>query len=182
MKRKLNKHDVPQETDPNPNDTAQTTQFNDLGLDARLLQAALREKYFKPTPVQVKAIPLALEGKDILGKWRFLLLNKVRINKFQHALKPARAKPLPMSSPSFNRSSPESPALCPNKQLQRSFLSQLASFPARFPKSLRPSPHTAVRRLGSRIWRKEKMTKYNAHDWQIRQMLLLPLQDGLLHM
>ncbi len=68
MKRKLNKHDVPQETDPNPNDTAQSTQFNDLGLDARLLQAALREKYSKPTPVQVKAIPLALEGKDILGK------------------------------------------------------------------------------------------------------------------
>jgi len=71
MKRKLNKLDVPQETDPNPNDTAQSaqsTQFNDLGLDARLLQAALREKYSKPTPVQIKAIPLALEGKDILGK------------------------------------------------------------------------------------------------------------------
>ena len=68
MKRKLNTHDVPQETDPSPNDTAQSAQFNDLGLDARLLQAALREKYSKPTPVQVKAIPLALEGKDILGK------------------------------------------------------------------------------------------------------------------
>jgi len=68
MKRKLNKHDIPEKTDSNPNETAQSAQFSDLGLDARLLQAAVGEKYSKPTPIQVKAIPLALEGKDILGE------------------------------------------------------------------------------------------------------------------
>ena len=65
MKRKLNEHDVPDGTDASPNETAQ---FNDLGLDPRLLQAVVDEKYSKPTAIQVKAIPLALEGKDILGK------------------------------------------------------------------------------------------------------------------
>jgi ATP-dependent RNA helicase DDX56/DBP9 len=65
MKRKLNTHDIPDGTDANSNGIAQ---FSDLGLDARLLQAAVGEKYTKPTAVQVKAIPLALEGKDILGK------------------------------------------------------------------------------------------------------------------
>ena len=70
MKRKLNKRDIPEETDASPNETAQ---FSDLGLDARLLQAVVGEKYSKPTPIQVKAIPLALEGKDILGEWGFVL-------------------------------------------------------------------------------------------------------------
>jgi len=65
MKRKLNEHDVPKETDTSPNEMVQ---FTDFGLDARLLQAVVGEKYSKPTPVQVKAIPLALEGKDILGE------------------------------------------------------------------------------------------------------------------
>lgn len=68
MKRKLNTHDIPKETDTSTNHTGPTTQFSDLGLDARLLQAVIGEKYSNPTPVQVKAIPLALEGKDILGK------------------------------------------------------------------------------------------------------------------
>ena len=68
MKRKLNTHDIPDGTDASPNEIAQSAQFSDLGLDARLLQAVVGEKYSKPTAIQVKAIPLALEGKDILGK------------------------------------------------------------------------------------------------------------------
>jgi len=119
MKRKLNKHDIPEETDANPNEPTQSTQFSDLGLDARLLQAAIGEKYSKPTPVQVKAIPLAIEGKDILGEYRFVLSSKFPINKFQRALKLVQAKPLHMSSPSFNRSSPESLVLRSNKQQLR---------------------------------------------------------------
>lgn len=68
MKRKLNSDNVPSaqtraEKDP-PGGT-----FEDLKLDPRLLQAVLKEKYLKPTPVQAAAIPLALEGKDILGEW-----------------------------------------------------------------------------------------------------------------
>jgi ATP-dependent RNA helicase DDX56/DBP9 len=42
--------------------------FVDLGLDSRLLQAVVKQKFSHPTLVQAKTIPLALEGKDILGE------------------------------------------------------------------------------------------------------------------
>lgn len=41
--------------------------FSNLGLDARLLQGIAKLNFAHPTLVQAKAIPLALEGKDILG-------------------------------------------------------------------------------------------------------------------
>lgn len=62
MKRKLNEGDVPTPVPTQPN-------FEDLGLDARILQAIAAEEGFNlPTPVQAQAIPLALEGRDILGQ------------------------------------------------------------------------------------------------------------------
>ncbi len=69
MKRKLNEDDVP---------TAVTvskignhaSSFSTLGLDFRLLQAVAKENFSSPTLVQARAIPLALEGKDILGTHR----------------------------------------------------------------------------------------------------------------
>ena len=80
MKRKLNDQDVPEvaetatdvETEveekvEKKTPTAKT--FAELGLDARLLQAINKEKFAAPTPVQARAIPLALSGKDILGKF-----------------------------------------------------------------------------------------------------------------
>ncbi|TDZ30825.1 ATP-dependent RNA helicase DBP9 [Colletotrichum spinosum] len=42
--------------------------FADLGLDTRLVQAVAAEKFQEPTPVQQKAIPLALDGKDVVAK------------------------------------------------------------------------------------------------------------------
>lgn len=66
-KRKLNEHDTPQET-PGTDARPDLTSFESLGLDARLLQAIAKEKYSAPTPVQVKAVPLALEGCDILAR------------------------------------------------------------------------------------------------------------------
>lgn len=74
MKRKLNDQDVPEVAEPvteveekveKTTPTAKT--FAELGLDARLLQAINKEKFAAPTPVQARAIPLALLGKDILG-------------------------------------------------------------------------------------------------------------------
>ncbi|KPM44862.1 ATP-dependent RNA helicase DBP9 [Neonectria ditissima] len=44
------------------------TSFVELGLDARLLQAIAQQKFAKPTLVQRKAIPLALNGQDVLAK------------------------------------------------------------------------------------------------------------------
>lgn len=41
--------------------------FNDLGLSAALLKAISEKGYTKPSPIQEKAIPLILEGKDILA-------------------------------------------------------------------------------------------------------------------
>lgn len=73
MKRKLDANDV-----PSPEAKAaeeQDADFETLNLDPRLRQALIKEKFTKPTPVQAKAIPLALEGKDILGK---LSLNTIQ--------------------------------------------------------------------------------------------------------
>ncbi|KAK7203208.1 P-loop containing nucleoside triphosphate hydrolase protein [Myxozyma melibiosi] len=42
--------------------------FDSMGLDQRLIQAIARLQFAEPTLVQEKAIPLALEGKDILAR------------------------------------------------------------------------------------------------------------------
>ncbi|KAF8473980.1 P-loop containing nucleoside triphosphate hydrolase protein [Kalaharituber pfeilii] len=44
------------------------TTFQNLGLDPRLLQGIAKLEFAHPTAVQAKAIPLALEGKDILAR------------------------------------------------------------------------------------------------------------------
>ncbi|KAI9852754.1 MAG: ATP-dependent DNA/RNA helicase [Thelocarpon superellum] len=67
MKRKLDEDNVPMETSSYSPSSSQTT-FSNLGLDSRILQGVLKEQYPKPTPVQAAAIPLALEGKDILAR------------------------------------------------------------------------------------------------------------------
>ena len=41
-------------------------QFSELGLHERLLKAIEKQEFSEPTPVQVKAVPIALEGKDLL--------------------------------------------------------------------------------------------------------------------
>ena len=43
------------------------TQFSDLGLAAPLLRALSQEGYETPTPIQTKAIPFVLAGRDLLG-------------------------------------------------------------------------------------------------------------------
>ncbi|KAL2856188.1 P-loop containing nucleoside triphosphate hydrolase protein [Aspergillus pseudodeflectus] len=71
MKRKLDANDVPSPEAPDTKDHTETDNiegFESLNLDPRLRQALVKEKFSKPTPVQAKAIPLALEGKDILAR------------------------------------------------------------------------------------------------------------------
>ena len=41
--------------------------FDNLGLSADLLATVAREGYTEPTPVQASAIPLVLDGRDVLG-------------------------------------------------------------------------------------------------------------------
>jgi len=59
--------EVEQSTEPAQNQEEETS-FVDLGLDPRLLQAIAQQKFAKPTLVQRKAIPLALNGQDVLAK------------------------------------------------------------------------------------------------------------------
>ncbi|KAL4933292.1 ATP-dependent DNA/RNA helicase [Aspergillus undulatus] len=71
MKRKLDANDVPSPEPTEVNkvkDVYDAEDFENLSLDPRLRQALVKEKFSKPTPVQAKAIPLALEGKDILAR------------------------------------------------------------------------------------------------------------------
>ena len=42
-------------------------QFRDLGLKAPILKALEEQGYVKPSPIQEKAIPPALQGRDVLG-------------------------------------------------------------------------------------------------------------------
>lgn len=83
MKRKLDPNGVPAEQ------AAQsvTPSFEDLKLDARLLQAVAKEKFTQPTLIQSEAIPLALAGKDILG-----LSLAAQESDFMLTSFPARAK------------------------------------------------------------------------------------------
>ena len=41
--------------------------FETLSIDPRYLKALKAQKIVKPTPIQAQAIPLALEGRDVLG-------------------------------------------------------------------------------------------------------------------
>ncbi|KAK4252425.1 hypothetical protein C7999DRAFT_10126 [Corynascus novoguineensis] len=77
MKRKLDKNGEPvaatPETDTKPSQSDKQAaeaepSFADLGLDPRLVQAVAKQSFEKPTLVQRKAIPLALQGQDVLCK------------------------------------------------------------------------------------------------------------------
>ncbi len=72
MKRKLNHNHAPAVVTEHAAHSARPSSapspsFEDLKLDARLLQAITKENFTKPTQVQSEVVPLALAGKDILG-------------------------------------------------------------------------------------------------------------------
>ena len=53
-------------TEPEPTET--TGDFASLGLDARLVKALAGLGYEEPTPIQRRAIPPLLEGRDLIGQ------------------------------------------------------------------------------------------------------------------
>jgi ATP-dependent RNA helicase DDX56/DBP9 len=82
-KRKLNEKDVPEASQPSspvaepstsisksekPLKSTDETTFSSLNLEPRLLRGIRDQKWSSPTFVQKEAIPLALEGKDILAR------------------------------------------------------------------------------------------------------------------
>lgn len=74
MKRKLNQDDVPI-ADSSSNASQVSPAFKIMELDPRLLQAVAKEGFSSPTLVQSKAIPLAIEGKDLSGTSEFSSLS-----------------------------------------------------------------------------------------------------------
>ena len=71
MKRKLDVNDVPapaEEVEKVEKKKQDVSTFAGLGLDSRLLQAISKQNFSTPTLVQSKAIPLALEGRDVLAR------------------------------------------------------------------------------------------------------------------
>jgi len=50
-----------------PQTQATGTGFNGLGIAPKLLESLERNNYSEPTPIQSKAIPIAIEGKDVIG-------------------------------------------------------------------------------------------------------------------
>lgn len=68
MKRKLDENDAPSVEVADAE--IKEPSFADFGLDSRLLQAISTQRYKTPTTIQQKAIPLALEGQDIIAKAR----------------------------------------------------------------------------------------------------------------
>jgi ATP-dependent RNA helicase RhlE len=50
---------------PKPN--AVGTGFHGLGIAPKLLESLERNRFDQPTPIQAKAIPVAIEGKDVIG-------------------------------------------------------------------------------------------------------------------
>lgn len=44
--------------------------FNEMGIDDRILMGVLKQSWLEPTAIQETAIPLILEGRDILAKAR----------------------------------------------------------------------------------------------------------------
>lgn len=87
MKRKLNQDDVPTPVSSPPKKQAEPS-FRIFGFDPRLLQATVKEGFNAPTLVQIKAIPLALEGKDILG----MRPRRTTIEELANTCQPVRAK------------------------------------------------------------------------------------------
>ncbi|EPE31673.1 P-loop containing nucleoside triphosphate hydrolase [Glarea lozoyensis ATCC 20868] len=68
MKRKLDANDVPAPAEGEEKVKQDVSTFSGLGLDSRLLQGISKQNFQAPTLVQSKAIPLALEGRDVLAR------------------------------------------------------------------------------------------------------------------
>src|SRR3954468_8531236 len=59
---------VPAQTDPAPEQQVPAqSRFDTLPLDAKLLRAVADQGYAFMTPIQAKAIPLVLQGRDVMG-------------------------------------------------------------------------------------------------------------------
>ncbi len=52
---------------PTENSVAEPPRFDQFGLDPAVLQALSDQGYVHPTPIQAQAIPIVLQGRDVMG-------------------------------------------------------------------------------------------------------------------
>ncbi|KAH6824423.1 P-loop containing nucleoside triphosphate hydrolases superfamily protein [Perilla frutescens var. hirtella] len=94
--------------------------FEELGLDARLVRALSKKSIEKPTPIQCVAIPLILEGKDLVAR------AKTGSGKTLAYLLPLLQK-LFADSPSKTNLAPAALILVPTRELCQQVYSEVTS-------------------------------------------------------
>ncbi|CAA0817219.1 DEAD-box ATP-dependent RNA helicase 16 [Striga hermonthica] len=101
-----------------PNEEEQS--FEELGLDSRLIRALSKKSIEKPTPIQLVAIPLILEGKDVVAR------AKTGSGKTLAYLLPLLQK-LFAESPSKKNLAPAAFILVPTRELCQQVYSEVMS-------------------------------------------------------
>jgi len=123
------------------------THFSDLGLNKVLLSSIVAQGYDTPTPIQTKAIPLVLEGRDLIG------LAQTGTGKtaafglplVQHLLDDPKGRPLPKSVKSL--------ILAPTRELANQIAASLNGYVRDTPLKVTvvvggASINTQIRKLG----------------------------------
>ena len=55
------------DTTPHPEQTLEPVRFDSFGLSPDILRALNDQGYVHPTPIQEQAIPVVLQGRDVMG-------------------------------------------------------------------------------------------------------------------
>lgn len=95
--------------------------FENLGLDGRLIRALNKKKILKPTPIQRVAIPLILEGKDVVAR------AKTGSGKTFAYLLPLLQKLFSASEESKKKLAPSAIVLVPTRELSQQVYKEVRS-------------------------------------------------------
>ncbi|KAM5574506.1 DEAD-box ATP-dependent RNA helicase 16-like [Rosa sericea] len=95
--------------------------FENLGLDGRLIRALNKKKILKPTPIQRVAIPLILEGKDVVAR------AKTGSGKTFAYLLPLLQKLFTASQESTKKPAPTAIVLVPTRELSQQVYKEVRS-------------------------------------------------------
>ncbi|PRQ19893.1 putative RNA helicase [Rosa chinensis] len=95
--------------------------FENLGLDGRLIRALNKKKILKPTPIQRVAIPLILEGKDVVAR------AKTGSGKTFAYLLPLLQKLFTASQESTKKLAPTAIVLVPTRELSQQVYKEVRS-------------------------------------------------------